>query len=54
MTTAYALIIWRLWITKLPGESNAASICAQHRAKKKVETYISHNEYLTLNISQYD
>ncbi|XP_053207246.1 QRFP-like peptide receptor isoform X2 [Panonychus citri] len=36
MTTAYALIIWKLWITKLPGESNAASICAQHRAKKKV------------------
>ncbi|XP_015788329.1 QRFP-like peptide receptor isoform X2 [Tetranychus urticae] len=36
MTTAYVLIIWKLWITKLPGESNAASICAQHRAKKKV------------------
>lgn len=36
MTTTYSLIIWRLWMTELPGERNLANINVQHRAKKKV------------------
>ncbi|XP_064457960.1 substance-K receptor-like isoform X2 [Ornithodoros turicata] len=36
MLTAYSLIVWRLWITQMPGERNAANISAQCRAKKKV------------------
>ncbi|XP_022238545.1 RYamide receptor-like [Limulus polyphemus] len=36
MVTAYFLIIWKLWISELPGERNLANITVQHQAKKKV------------------
>lgn len=36
MLTAYSLIVWRLWITQMPGERSAANINAQCRAKRKV------------------
>ncbi|XP_076315533.1 RYamide receptor-like [Tachypleus tridentatus] len=36
MASAYFLIVWKLWISKLPGERNLANISVQHRAKKKV------------------
>nr|XP_037270538.1 substance-K receptor-like [Rhipicephalus microplus] len=40
MLTAYSLIVWRLWITQMPGERSAANINAQCRAKKKVITMV--------------
>ncbi|CAN7938278.1 unnamed protein product, partial [Ixodes hexagonus] len=40
MLTAYSLIVWRLWITRMPGERSAANINAQCRAKKKVITMV--------------
>ncbi|XP_023220987.1 QRFP-like peptide receptor [Centruroides sculpturatus] len=36
MSTSYSLIIWRLWINKVPGEKNLANMNVQHKAKKKV------------------
>ncbi|XP_013789283.1 allatostatin-A receptor-like, partial [Limulus polyphemus] len=36
MATAYSLIIWKLWISELPGERNLVNITVQHRSKKKV------------------
>ncbi|XP_074599275.1 QRFP-like peptide receptor isoform X2 [Brevipalpus obovatus] len=36
MSTAYALIIWKLWITIPPGEHNLANLQVQNRAKRKV------------------
>ncbi|KAK8783503.1 hypothetical protein V5799_010132, partial [Amblyomma americanum] len=56
MLTAYSLIVWRLWITQMPGERSAANINAQCRAKKKmpdwfteassVATYIAYSNSL--------
>ncbi|KAH6947908.1 hypothetical protein HPB50_022082 [Hyalomma asiaticum] len=40
MLTAYSLIVWRLWITQMPGERSAANINAQCRAKKKGPDHI--------------
>ncbi|XP_076372857.1 QRFP-like peptide receptor [Tachypleus tridentatus] len=36
MTVAYTMIIWKLWVNKVPGERNQANINVQHNAKKKV------------------
>ncbi|XP_023220961.1 cholecystokinin receptor type A-like [Centruroides sculpturatus] len=36
MSTSYSLIIWRLWMNKVPGERSVANISLQHKAKKKV------------------
>ncbi|CAN8019892.1 unnamed protein product, partial [Ixodes persulcatus] len=40
MLTAYSLIVWKLWISQMPGERSAANINAQCRAKKKVITMV--------------
>ncbi|KAH9361115.1 hypothetical protein HPB48_002977 [Haemaphysalis longicornis] len=47
MLTAYSLIVWRLWITQMPGERSAANINAQCRAKKKVGALCSRRIPLT-------
>ncbi|GBN68048.1 Substance-K receptor [Araneus ventricosus] len=36
MMTAYSLILWKLWISEVPGERHAANINVQYRARKKV------------------
>lgn len=36
MMTAYMLIVWKLWISELPGNKTTANVTVQHRAKKKV------------------
>ncbi|GFR34126.1 substance-P receptor [Trichonephila clavata] len=36
MITAYSLILWKLWISEVPGERHAANINVQYRARKKV------------------
>ncbi|XP_076327651.1 QRFP-like peptide receptor [Tachypleus tridentatus] len=36
MATAYFLIIWKLWVSEVPGERNQANISVQNRSKKKV------------------
>ncbi|XP_067142649.1 QRFP-like peptide receptor [Centruroides vittatus] len=36
MLTAYTLIVWKLWISELPGNKTTANVTMQHRAKKKV------------------
>ncbi|XP_022237845.1 substance-K receptor-like [Limulus polyphemus] len=36
MTAAYTMIIWKLWVNKVPGERSQANITVQHKAKKKV------------------
>ncbi|XP_013785416.2 tachykinin-like peptides receptor 99D [Limulus polyphemus] len=36
MTTAYFLIIWRLWVSEVPGERNPVNVEVQHRSKKRV------------------
>ncbi len=42
MTTVYSLIVWRLWVNKVPGaEWHFASFNAQNRAKKRVSYSLS-------------
>ncbi|XP_015926533.1 QRFP-like peptide receptor isoform X2 [Parasteatoda tepidariorum] len=36
MITAYSLILWKLWISEVPGERNTQNINVQYRARKKV------------------
>ncbi|CAL1290167.1 unnamed protein product [Larinioides sclopetarius] len=36
MITAYSLILWKLWISEVPGERHEANINVQNRARKKV------------------
>ncbi|XP_076361639.1 substance-K receptor-like isoform X2 [Tachypleus tridentatus] len=36
MAAAYFLIIWRLWVSEIPGERNPVNMRVQHRSKKKV------------------
>ncbi|XP_022252797.1 substance-P receptor-like [Limulus polyphemus] len=36
MATAYFLIIWKLWVSEVPGERNPVNISVQHRSMKKV------------------
>ncbi|XP_054707179.1 substance-P receptor-like [Uloborus diversus] len=36
MITAYSLILWKLWISEVPGERHAANLNCQSRARKKV------------------
>ncbi|XP_067136185.1 QRFP-like peptide receptor [Centruroides vittatus] len=36
MSTSYSLIVWRLWMNKVPGERSLANMTVQHNAKKKV------------------
>ncbi|XP_054724887.1 QRFP-like peptide receptor [Uloborus diversus] len=36
MITAYSLILWKLWISEVPGERHIQNINVQYRARKKV------------------
>ncbi|GFS77675.1 substance-K receptor [Nephila pilipes] len=46
MITAYSLILWKLWISEVPGERHAANINVQYRARKKADSWTAEYQWL--------
>lgn len=38
MIATYCMIVWRLWVTEMPGERSDAALSTQSRAKRKVSS----------------
>lgn len=51
MSFTYLLLLWRLWMSRLPGELSNTAVSIQARAKRKVSVYIQSKNIL-VKISQ--